>query len=64
MNVLLHPSPDYNPDAWLSIFSANENYVFAERCIGVLGTLATLHRQRGNLNLTVSLPSRQPEFKS
>ena len=34
-------------DAWFAIFSMDENHIHAERCIGILGTLATSHRQAG-----------------
>eukprot|EP00037_Helgoeca_nana_P008270 m.73709 g.73709 ORF g.73709 m.73709 type:complete len:354 (-) comp18829_c0_seq3:2367-3428(-) len=32
---------------WFGLFASDKNCVYAERCIGILGTLATIHRQRG-----------------
>lgn len=40
-------------DMNFKIFSLDANYVHAEHCIGVLGTLALTHRQRGNASMAV-----------
>jgi len=34
---------------WFVFFEDDTNYVWPERCVGMLGTLATIHRNRGNL---------------
>lgn len=40
-------------DVWFEgLFSQDGNCVYAERCIGILGSLATIHRQRGDLTKT------------
>ena len=38
---------------YFKIFSLDANRVHAEHCIGVLGTLAMTHRQRGNASMAV-----------
>ena len=38
---------------YFKIFSLDANHVHAEHCIGVLGTLAMTHRQRGNASMAV-----------
>jgi len=35
--------------AWFAIFADDDNFVYAERCVGILGTLATILRQQGEL---------------
>lgn len=39
-------------EAWFGLFRQDQNYVHAERCVGILGTLATVYRQQGNLEMT------------
>ena len=43
-------------DMWLlpfslrfGLFQSDKNHVYCERCVGILGTLATIHRQRGGV---------------
>ena len=44
-----------HPELWEELFSHREHMVIAERCTGIIGTLATLHRQRGNLAHTLEI---------
>ena len=36
--------------AWFGLFEGDNNHVYAERCVGILGTLATIYRQRGEVS--------------
>ena len=38
-----------NDHDWFLFFEDDNNHVWPERCVGMLGTLATIHRNRGNL---------------
>lgn len=38
-----------NSEEWFAIFDHELNHRYAERCIVILGSLATIHRQRGDL---------------
>eukprot|EP00123_Amoebidium_parasiticum_P021715 comp72392_c0_seq1/m.48170 comp72392_c0_seq1/g.48170 ORF comp72392_c0_seq1/g.48170 comp72392_c0_seq1/m.48170 type:complete len:330 (-) comp72392_c0_seq1:613-1602(-) len=48
--TLLYEDMRKHEKVWFQIFSHDGNYMIIERCVGMLGTLATLHRQRGNLD--------------
>lgn len=39
-----------NDGQWFGLFASDDNNVYAERCIGILGTLATILRRRGDVN--------------
>jgi hypothetical protein len=38
-----------NRKLWFDLFTMDDNYVLAECSVGMLGTLATIYRQRGEL---------------
>jgi hypothetical protein len=49
-------------ELWRGLFALDENYVLAERCCGMLGTLATGIRQRGDLLKTLPVLDMEKEI--